>query len=59
MALSKDATNELSLIVHLIVLDPICMKRKSSSSEASYIARHCLLSKKAHAGEKAAAWLHA
>ena len=34
LASGKDAANELSLIVHLIVLDPVCMRQKASGSEA-------------------------
>ena len=59
LASNKDATNELSLIVHLIVLDPVCIHRKVSGSEATSFAMHCLLPRKAHAGAEPAAWLHA
>ena len=58
-AIPMSSTNELSLIVHLIVLDPVCIHRKVSGSEATSFARHCLLPRKAHAGAEPAAWLHA
>ena len=38
LASSKDATNELSLIVHLIVLDPICMRQNVSGSDEVHCA---------------------